>query len=199
VETDEPPPPTIPPPPTVQARRSTYVEAVALYQAAMEALQGRDFLRAADLLREVLQSFPDEKELLERTRVYLSFCERQVHPPSAEPQSIDERLYAATLALNAGEIDRALRYLNQVVEREPEHDRALYLLATAHAERGERDLALPYLKRAIEANPDNRALARSDPDLQTLRGDAAFVTLLETPAASRGDGKRPGLRQRPAR
>jgi tetratricopeptide (TPR) repeat protein len=61
---------------------------------------------------------------------------------------------------------------------EPANDRALYLLAIAHAERREHELALRYLRQAIEANPENRPLARVDPDLDALRGAAGLNALL---------------------
>jgi hypothetical protein len=78
-----------------------------------------------------------------------------------------------------------------VVERDAAHDRALYLLATAHAQRGEPGLAIPYLQRAVEANPENRALARTDPDLEALRSDRAVAALLEPPADGRRGPARP--------
>ena len=70
------------------------------------------------------------------------------------------------------QMDRAVTYLNQVLDEEPSNDQACYMLAVAHAGRGEATRALVrYLQQAIEANPENRALARVDPDLERLRHD----------------------------
>ena len=89
-------------------RRTTYVEAVAVYERGLEALQRHDFSEAADLLESVLRQYPEEKELHERVRLYLNVCQRQATPKEAAPQTQEERLYAATLAINGGRYDQAL-------------------------------------------------------------------------------------------
>ena len=67
-------------------------------------------------------------------------------------------------------------------DEDPDNDHALYMLAVAHAQRGEHAEAIAHLERAIALNPENRALARSDPDLEPLRDDEAFRAALEAPA-----------------
>ena len=129
-----------------------------------------------------LKQFPDEKELLERVRLYLNVCERQASRQEPRPQTIEERLYASTLALNGGRYDEAIQHLRLVRDEDPDNDHALYMLAVAHAQRGEHAEAIAHLERAIALNPENRALARTDPDLDPLRDDDAFLSALETPA-----------------
>ena len=179
------------PPPQPTQRRTTYVEAVALYERGLEALQQHDFNGAATLFESVLRQYPEEKELHERVRLYLNICERQATPKEAAPQTQEERLYAATLAINGGRYDQALANLRLVRDEDPDNDHALYMLAVAHAQRGEPAEAIAHLERAIALNPENRALAKSDPDLEPLRGDDAFRTALETQSAPRGDRRRP--------
>ena len=179
-------------------RRTTYLEAVALYERGLEALQRHDFTGAAALFESVLRQYPEEKELHERVRLYLNICQRQATPKEAAPQTLEERLYAATLAINGGRYDQALANLRLVRDEDPDNDHALYMLAVAHAQRGEPAEAIVHLERAIALNPENRALAKSDPDLEPLRGDNAFRTALDTPAASRADRRRP-IRTRTSR
>jgi tetratricopeptide (TPR) repeat protein len=177
-----------PPPPK---RRSTYFDAVALYEQGLEALQRHDYRQAANLLESVLRQYPEEKELHERVRLYLNVCHRQVTPREESPQTIDERLYAATLAINGGRYDEAIAHLRLVRDEDPDNDHALYMLAVAHAQRGEPAEAVAHLERAISLNLENRALARTDPDLEPLRGDDAFRAALEAPAMPRLDRRRP--------
>ena len=191
------PPPAQPAPQSSQ-RRTTYLEAVALYERGLEALQRHDFTGAATLFESVLRQYPEEKELHERVRLYLNICQRQATPKEAAPQTLEERLYAATLAINGGRYDQALVNLRLVRDEDPDNDHALYMLAVAHAQRGEPAEAIAHLERAIALNPENRALAKSDPDLEPLRGDDAFRTALDTPAASRADRRRP-IRTRTSR
>ena len=173
--------PTSPPPPP---RRSTYFEAVGVYEQGLEALQRHEYGRAAELFQIVLRQYPEEKELLERVRLYLNICERQVAPRKSAPQTLDERLYAATLAINGGQYDQAIAHLRLVRDEDPDNDHALYMLAVAHAQRDEVAEAIAHLERAIALNPENRALARTDPDLEPLRDDEAFRAALEAPSSS---------------
>lgn len=175
-------------------RRSTYFEAVALYEKGLEALQRHEYQSAVDTLQSVLRLYPEEKELHERVRLYLNICERHATPREAAPQTIEERLYAATLATNGGQYDEAISHLRLVRDEDPDNDHALYMLAVAHAQRGEHAEAIAHLERAIALNPENRALARRDADLEPLRDDDAFRTALETASAARSslsDRRRP--------
>jgi len=178
-------------------RRSTYIEAVALYERGLELLQRHAYREAADAFESVLRQYPDEKELHERVRQYLNICQRHATPKETAPQTIDERLYAATLAINTGQYDQAIAHLRLVRDEDPDNDHALYMLAVAHAQRDEPAEAVAHLERAIALNGENRALARTDPDLEPLRDDDAFRAALEAPAVP--PPIRPPDRRRPTK
>jgi len=184
--------------PATPQRRASYFEAVAIYERGVEALQRHDYHEATTLLESVLRQYPDEKELHERVRLYLNICQRQATPREEAPQSIDERLFAATLAINGGQYDQAIAHLRLVRDEDPDNDHALYMLAVAHAQRDEHAEAVAHLERAIALNAENRALARNDPDLEPLRDDEAFRAALEAPPSVRAEPKRP-LKTRTAR
>jgi tetratricopeptide (TPR) repeat protein len=184
--------------PPASQRRSTYFEAVALYERGLEALQRHAYQQAATLLESVLGQYPEERELHERVRLYLNICQRQATQREAAPQTIDERLYAATLSINGGKYDQAIAHLRLVRDEDPDNDHAIYMLAVAHAQRDEHAEAVAHLERAIALNPENRALARNDPDLEPLRDDDAFRAAVEVPLGARLDRRRP-LKTRSAR
>jgi len=179
-------------------QRPTYVEAVALYDRGLEALQRHAYPQATSLLESVLRQFPEERELHERVRLYLNICQRQATHLEAAPQTIDERLYAATLSINGGLYDQAIAHLRLVRDEDPDNDHAIYMLAVAHAQRDEHAEAVAHLERAIALNPENRALARHDPDLEPLRDDDAFRAALEAPSGGRPANRRP-IKTRSAR
>jgi tetratricopeptide (TPR) repeat protein len=178
-------------------RRATYPEAVARYEHGMLALQEHRYQQAAEAFRSVLSQYPEEKELNDRVRLYLALCERHLRT-APEPKTLEERLYAATLALNAGDGETALRHLGDVVAQDPNHDGALYMLAVAHALKDDSANAFLYLQQAIERNPDNRALALQDGDLERLMQDESIRAALEGGAGRAGDGRIPP-RPRPLR
>jgi len=161
----------------------------------MGALQGHDYSRASTLLRSVLSRYPEERELHERVRLYLNVCERHMAPRATSPSTPEERVFAATLAVNAGNYDDALNHLRTAVGEAPEHDHALYMLASVLALGNQVDEAVPYLLRAIELNPDNRSLARHDPDLEALRQFDNVRIALEATAPAKNDRRKPPKRR----
>ena len=180
------------------ATRPSYAEAVALYEQGLERLQQHDYRGAADRLEAVLKQFPEEKERHERVKLYLNVCRKQASAVAASPQTVEERLYASTLALNGGRYDEAISHLRLVRDEDPDNDHALYMLAVAHAQRGELAEAVAHVERAMAMNPENLALARTDPDLDPLRGDDSFRAALDAPPLPRLEHRRP-VRPRSAR
>jgi hypothetical protein len=180
--------PTPPPPPV---RKPGFYEAVAIYERGVQALQRHDFQAAAGFFRTVLERYPEERELLERARLYLRVCERETSRAPSIPKTPAERVYAATVALNSGDHAGALDHLQRALGEDPESDHAHYIMAVALGARGRIDESLDHLRRAIGLNPDNRALARQDPDLEVIRDHESFRSVLDTPPAPN--------RRRPAR
>lgn len=177
------------------ARSSTYFDALGLYEQAVRTIQQHHYSKAVDLLRHVMTRYPEERELTERSRMYLNLCERQLKPLSADPQNTAERLYAATIALNSGNVDAAASHLERILHDEPSHDQALYMLAIVSTAQDRVADAIGYLQQAIEANPENRALARVDPDLDDLRDEDAVMALLNATSAMRADQRRGARRK----
>jgi len=182
-----PAPPTPPPAPI---RKSTYLEAVAVYERGVEALQRHAFTAAAERFREVLQRYPEEPELHERARLYLRVCERALQQQEPTPQTLEERIYAATLALNAGRDEEALRHLTRALADDAESGNVHYMLAVVHARRGNSEASLSHLRQAVELDPETRGGARRDPDLDSLRETEAFRQIVEAPAAPAGGRRR---------
>lgn len=180
----EPPRAKEPPPPP--PKKPAYYEAIALYERGVQALQRHNYPAAAEHFRTVLDRHPDERELVERARLYLRVCERETSRQPSTPTTPEERVYAATVSLNSGDHDAALDHLNRALHDNPESDHAHYIMAVALSMRGRAETALDHLRQAIALNPDNRSLARQDPDLDTLRGHESFQAILETPS----DGRR---------
>lgn len=168
---------------TVVPRSQTYRDAVAVYQRGLESLQRHDFAGAARQFGEVLKRYPDEPELHERARLYLRVCKRELQPRAEAPQSIDDRVYAATIALNAGREDEAVALLGN--PDDAADGRVHYMLAVVLARRGDRSGALARLRRAVDLDHDNGLLARRDADFDRFADDAAFREITEPPAAGR--------------
>ena len=164
-----------PPPP----RRPAFYEALAVYESGVRALQRHDFETGAQNFRSVIQGYPDERELVERARLYLQVCERETARRPAAPTTVSESVYAATVALNAGDPEGALTHLGRALEKAPDSDHAHYIMAVALMDKGDSQNALRHLQQAILLNPDNRSNAIQDPDLSGLRELAAFREVID--------------------
>jgi tetratricopeptide (TPR) repeat protein len=161
----------------------------------MAALLGHDYSRASSLLRSVLSRFPEERELHERVRLYLNVCERHMAPRAASPTTPEERVFAATLAVNAGNLDEALEHLRRATDEAPDHDHALYMLASVLTLQDDVEQAVPLLLKAIELNPDNRSLAKHDPDLDPVRQFESVRLALDAVSPPRADRRKPARRR----
>ena len=166
--------PAPPPPP----RKPAFYEALAIYETGVRALQRHDFRVGADSFRNVIQRYPEERELVERARLYLQVCERETarRPPS--PENSSDEVFAATVALNAGDHAKAFAHLGRALQATPDSDHAHYIMAVALTDKGDSSSALQHLRQAISLNPDNRSTALQDPDLGALRELSAFRDLL---------------------
>jgi tetratricopeptide (TPR) repeat protein len=179
--------------PAPPPRKPAFYEAIALYERGVQALQRHNYPAAAEHFRIVIDRYPDERELVERARLYLRVCERETSRQPATPTTPEERVYAATVSLNSGDHDAALSHLNRALDDDPESDHAHYIMAVALSMRGRPDTALDHLRQAIALNPENRSLARQDPDLDGLRNHESFRSVLDTPAD--GTRRRPRARR----
>jgi tetratricopeptide (TPR) repeat protein len=182
-----------PPAPTPPPRRSTYADAVVLYERGLQALQAKRYRDAAELLKRVLVEFPEEIELHERARLYIRVCERQIAPLDATPKTPEERVYAATLAINTGALDRAVTLLTAALQQQRDNDAAEYMLGVALAAKGDQQGAVVHLVHAIDLNPDNRELLRKEPELEALRQTAELQAAL----AAQGPSGRKDRRNQP--
>ncbi len=195
VETQPPAPAPAPTAPSPPPRKPGFYEAVAIYERGVQALQRRDFTGAAELFRVVIEKYPEERELLERARLYLRVCERETARQAPPPQTSREHVYAATMALNSGDHNTALSHLHRALSVDESDDHAHYIMAAALSMRGRREEAVEHLRRSIELNPENRTQARQDPDLQNIRDHQAFRAAVETEADPVGRRSAAGRRK----
>ena len=89
-----------------------------------------------------------------------------------------EYSFAAQPYADAGDYGRAIEMASEALPRHDDDAGLLYNIACWEALAGRREDALAHLRRAFELRPDNvRKWAREDSDLDSIRGDAAFLGL----------------------
>lgn len=147
------------------------------YDRGVAALKKKKIEEAEKHFLDLIQKYPEERELVDRARVYLSVCERQrnaTRPALSEPEDF---YYAAVFEKNRGNVTEAIEHLKRAA-RNNGGGKVDFLLACCYAQRGEPDSALDYLKKAIEEDQSNRLLARHDHDFDAVRDSPSFQELL---------------------
>jgi tetratricopeptide (TPR) repeat protein len=152
--------------------------AVELFQRAIKSLNKKDFSRALGLFDELIEAYPEERDVIERARAYRAMCARYSERRAPRPKTFEDLLHYGIYHHNRGEYQEALKYLNQAAEIHPRNEHVLYCVAAAAARVGDATVAFKALRGAIATNPASRAQARTDPDFDGLRQDAQFASLL---------------------
>ncbi len=84
----------------------------------------------------------------------------------------------ARSAYENGDYERAIGLIAPIVADHPEYATLAYNLACCESLAGRADDAIAHLAAALETSEDLRRLARSDSDLDPLRGDPRFAALV---------------------
>jgi len=147
------------------------------FDRGVTALQKKKIDDAERHFLDLTQKYPDEKELVDRARVYLAICERQrraVQPALTEPEDF---YYAAVLEKNRGNVVEAIEHAKRAA-RKNGGGKVDFLLACCYAQTGDPETALQHLKKAIEEDQRHRILARNDRDFDPVRDQPEFQELL---------------------
>lgn len=150
--------------------------AVKEYQMALQLMQQGKYEKAHAIFEKLIASGPPE--LLERSRVYLAACERNVRSSELKFGSLEEQYDYAVSLLNTGFYGEAEEQFEDILGKEPVADYAHYGLAILKSMTDRPEECLQHLSKAIELNAQNRIQARSDSDFQDMADDPRFTELL---------------------
>ena len=146
------------------------------YQAAVQLLQQGKYDKALTAFEKLLPTAP--AELLERCKMYISTCQRQLEKHNLTFLTPEEHYDYAVSQLNTGYFEEAREQFDTILSTHPGADYAFYGLALLDAMTGRTQDCLRNLARAIELNPKNRLQARVDNDFQSMADDPRFTELL---------------------
>ncbi len=128
-------------------------------------------------------------ELIERCKMYISTCQRQLEKHDLTFLTPEEHYDYAVSQLNTGYFEEAREQFNAILSAHPGADYAFYGLALLDAMTGRAQDCLRDLAQAIDLNPKNRLQARVDNDFQSMADDPRFTELLypEVPLRPQSD------------
>ncbi len=146
------------------------------FDRGVAALQKKKFEEAERNFQDLIEKYADEKELVDRARVYLAVCERQKKARPALTEA-EDFYYAAVLEKNRGNVPEAIEHLKHAAKKTG-GGRVDFLLACCYAQSGDPGTALEHLKKAIDEDQRHRILARHDSDFDPVRDSPEFQELL---------------------
>lgn len=146
------------------------------YQTALQWMQEGKFEKARPVFEKLSHDGP--AEVLERVRVHLAACERNVRQSGLTFNNTEEQYDYAISLLNTGFYEEARYQFENILEINPKADYAYYGLAILESMTGRAEPCLEHLAKGIELNPKNRIQARSDSDFQDMADDPRFTELL---------------------
>jgi tetratricopeptide (TPR) repeat protein len=101
--------------------------------------------------------------------------------PGQAYEPIGWELWAPVVPLyNAGDYAAAADRAREIAEANPQYAGLFYNLACCESLAGRADDAIEHLRRSIELSPRFRDFARSDTDLDAIRGEPGFKELVDS-------------------
>jgi len=94
------------------------------------------------------------------------------------PEDVRARILRASMYVNSGEREQAVREVRKALELRPDDTNILYNAACVYAALEDKAEALALLRRLKQAGILNVDWARRDPDLACLRQDPEFLALI---------------------
>jgi tetratricopeptide (TPR) repeat protein len=146
------------------------------YQSAVQLVQQGKYDKALAAFEKLLPAAPPE--LLERCKMYITTCQRQLDKHNLTFLTPEEHYDYAVSQLNTGYYEEAREQFGVILAAHPEADYAFYGLALLDAMTGRTQDCLGNLAKAIELNSRNRLQARVDNDFQSMADDPRFTELL---------------------
>lgn len=146
------------------------------YQAAVQLLQQGKYEKALVAFEKLLPTAP--AEILERAKMYIQTCQRQLEKHNLTFLTPEEHYDYAVSQLNTGYFEEAREQFDRILAAHPDADYAFYGLALLDSITGRTQDCLGNLAKAIELNPKNRLQARADNDFQSMVDDPRFTELL---------------------
>lgn len=146
------------------------------YQSAVQLIQQAKYDKALAAFEKLLPNAPPQ--IVERCKMYISTCQRQMERPGLAFATTEERYDYAVSQLNTGFYEEAREQFQAVIGDDAEADYAYYGMAVLEGMTGHPQECIASLAKAIELNPKNRLQARSDNDFQSMADDPRFTELL---------------------
>lgn len=160
-------------------RKDDYQKALTLYSQGIKDFRRGDYEKALTCFKQLLETYTEEHELVDRAKVYIGICERGSKKESISPRNIEDYLFYGQMKINQGDFSGALKLLEKALELKREEARVYYLMATAYVQAGQVEEGLEALKKALQKDKSLAVMAQNEPDFESIWEDKRFKVLVK--------------------
>ena len=164
----------------------TTTAALSLLERSIKLIYQKEFKKARNELKSLLESYPAESEILARARTYLQICEREEAAHRKPVSAMSSFTRSESWNTTGGTTTRRSPYFRNSLDKNQRSDHVYYSLAASLAMKGESAEALRNLQQAVELNEENRVYAKNDSDFASLHGQKEFDDLVGWSPTSTG-------------
>jgi tetratricopeptide (TPR) repeat protein len=157
-----------------KVRKDEFQKALSAYGQTMKEFHKGEFAKAADLLETFMEKYPAERELVDRSRIYLAICKGRDKKETLHLKTFEDYLNSGVYRINKGDYEGALKLLEKALEMATDEGKVFYLLADVTCRMGQIDTCLDYLRKAIQKDKFFRILAQNESDFEPLWEDKKF-------------------------
>ena len=164
--------------PRLLRHTKTTSAALEILGKGIELIYKKEFKKARNELKLLLETYPSETEILARARSYMQICDREETSQKKPSVTADQLYTLGVLEHNKANYDSAITYFRQSIENHPNADYIYYSVAASLAKKGELTQSIENLRKAIALNEDSRVYAKNDDDFAALHSKKEFAELV---------------------
>jgi tetratricopeptide (TPR) repeat protein len=162
-------------------KKDEYQKALAAFGVGMKAFHKGDMEKAVSELKEFVEKFPAERELIDRARIYIAIAQKRPKKETVHLKTFEDHFNYAVFKINSGDPESAVKILEKALEFKTDEAKVNYLLADALCRTGQTDACLEVLKKAVQKDKLLATLAQNETDFEPIWEDKRFK-LITRPA-----------------
>jgi len=156
-----------------------YQKALSSFSKAMKYFHKGDFDKAKPALKDFIKSHSEEKELLDRAKLYIDIIQGREEKESIPLKSFDDYYQQGIFLLNQGRYEESLELLKKANKKKAKQAKVYYALANVFCLMDQKDKCIANLRKAMELDEFYGILAQNETDFEVFREDEEFNSLFE--------------------
>jgi tetratricopeptide (TPR) repeat protein len=159
-------------------KKNEFEKALVEFTKAVKVFLKKDDEKSKEALTAFVQVFSEEKELVDRAKIYLEIVESRLHPPKITLKTAEDYYVNGIFEMNQGVLDDALNSFEKALSKDPKQGKILYAMADASCLKGEIDGSLEYLQQAVKLDTRFSTLAQNEADFDPIKKDQRFFDII---------------------